>query len=203
MSCMVYRKGKPLTSSTCLLNLCTLICCLTIYYFHLTGNEVFIWLGIKFKVSPQLINWHHIDWLVEERRSSIAKAMELRLSCTKPLICVCLRSCSCIGALYAHCGSHMLYLSILVFISGLCWHSSDCRNCLGDKYASSWKSVTYKRNIYVVAEHQHRLLMSHLLTCWWLPTLILSISFEIEVIFSDIHYHLEWHIYYKYSVDSK
>ena len=30
---------------------------------------------------------HHIDALVQERRNSIAKALELRLSCTNPLIC--------------------------------------------------------------------------------------------------------------------
>ena len=29
----------------------------------------------------------HIDDLVQERRNSIANAMELRLSCTNPLIC--------------------------------------------------------------------------------------------------------------------
>ena len=30
---------------------------------------------------------HHIDGLVQERRNSIASAMELRLSCTNPMIC--------------------------------------------------------------------------------------------------------------------
>ena len=30
----------------------------------------------------------HIDGLVQERRNSIANALELHLSCTKPLICI-------------------------------------------------------------------------------------------------------------------
>ena len=31
---------------------------------------------------------HHFDGLVQERRNSIANALELRLSCTNPSICV-------------------------------------------------------------------------------------------------------------------
>ena len=37
-----------------------------------------------------LIAWNNIDGLVQEKRKSIANALELRLSCTKPLIWVCL-----------------------------------------------------------------------------------------------------------------
>ena len=35
-----------------------------------------------------VLMWRHIDGLVQERRNSSALAMELRLSCTKPLTCV-------------------------------------------------------------------------------------------------------------------
>ena len=35
-----------------------------------------------------VLMWRHIDGLVQERRISSALAMELRLSCTKPLTCV-------------------------------------------------------------------------------------------------------------------
>ena len=34
------------------------------------------------------IPYFYIDGLVQERRNSIANALELRLSCTNPLICV-------------------------------------------------------------------------------------------------------------------
>ena len=40
-------------------------------YHHLTGK-------------PGLLQWYHIDGLVQERRNSSALAMELRLSCTNP-----------------------------------------------------------------------------------------------------------------------
>ena len=41
------------------------------------------------KTSQQAENieqWHHLDGLVQERRNSIANALELRLSCTNPPI---------------------------------------------------------------------------------------------------------------------
>ena len=36
------------------------------------------------------LNLYHINWLVQERRNSIANALELRLSCTNPSICSCI-----------------------------------------------------------------------------------------------------------------
>ena len=44
--------------------------------------------NIKIKSEHGLIvaKWRHIDGLVQERRNSIANALELRLSCTNPLI---------------------------------------------------------------------------------------------------------------------
>ena len=36
--------------------------------------------------APESTIWEDIDKLVQERRNSIANALELRLSCTNPLI---------------------------------------------------------------------------------------------------------------------
>ena len=47
---------------------------------HLKRQTFLVFLGSFFQVEN-----HQIDWLVQERRSSIANALELRLSCTKPI----------------------------------------------------------------------------------------------------------------------
>ena len=36
-----------------------------------------------------LVEIEHLDGLIQERRNSIANALELRLSCTNPSICNC------------------------------------------------------------------------------------------------------------------
>ena len=45
------------------------------------------WIQIPGTWKYALFNEHHIDGLVQERRNSIANALELRLSCTNPSIC--------------------------------------------------------------------------------------------------------------------
>ena len=42
---------------------------------------------VHFIYNITLRQWAHIDGLVQERCNSIANALELRLSCTKPTIC--------------------------------------------------------------------------------------------------------------------
>ena len=48
----------------------------------LTKDSIFIFLNT---MHPKVI---HIDGLVQERRNSSATAMEFRLSCTNPLLCI-------------------------------------------------------------------------------------------------------------------
>ena len=62
-----------------------------LYTFPITKHTSFIvrclltQLILK-SLSPDIKVARHIDWLVQERRNSIANALELRLSCTNPSI---------------------------------------------------------------------------------------------------------------------
>ena len=50
------------------------------------SNDVGLSLNLPIIVIISILT-PHTDWLVQERRNFIADALELRLSCTEPLIC--------------------------------------------------------------------------------------------------------------------
>ena len=59
----------------------------TINTIHITASSNKITLNIKAFLMKRISDWiHNIDGLVQERPNTIANALELRLSCTNPLI---------------------------------------------------------------------------------------------------------------------
>ena len=51
--------------------------------------SIFDWLDVRLLRQYHVVHWYrtgYLDGLVQERRNSIAKALELRLSCTNPSI---------------------------------------------------------------------------------------------------------------------
>ena len=58
----------------------------TIHWSRMWASESSLLMNFN-KLQINLISFYEIDGLVQERRNSIANAMELRLSCTNPLKC--------------------------------------------------------------------------------------------------------------------